>query len=444
MTLPLFNYSANGAKPRAPQRFKLSKTFDGASTLRASGLGPTAPYTCALAFNIEAPAYAIRVGFANPFNADSTISKATIWPSSTFADFPISTVDEGTVGNHTWVPTGGGTAAPLYFDNAGADLPWINTAGTQRAITLAANAANASNVAWPLTYKWSDFVPLVDLPRADGGAGRILMLFLTMGTAAMCSWLMHTKDMYTDITANRGRTFYAMQPWLPSNGDFADNPAGSSAKYAAFFPTVIIQYLTLTPGYQLLVTGDSLSGGNPTPCSAIWRAAMDLSTSSGHPIEVASTWWGGTDSTVWVESTKNNYAAIQPSLFVPQALSHNDNVTVSGQQMVLAKLLSLAHVMNAVSNTPTVFTIPGLVTNADGGVLLQNGFYDIVGRLKDAAQSGNIGLYDGTTKLSNYSGGAPWDYIPGVSTDNVHPSTFGCELGVADATAALRLALGLT
>ena len=113
--------SASAIQNLAPRRTRLTKTFGGGVILKAAGLTGIVPYTFLYVVPIEAPCYAARVGFLNPFNVNMTIAKLRFYPTDTYTGCAAAQV-AGTSNQFVTI-TGAGISAIGYFDNTGSDLP---------------------------------------------------------------------------------------------------------------------------------------------------------------------------------------------------------------------------------------------------------------------------------------------------------------------------------
>lgn len=420
--------SVSSALRLAPRRTRLTQTFGSGVTAKTATPGANAPLTYFMAVPIEAPCYAARIGMLNPFNVAMTISKASIYPSDSYSLCDTMLSVNG-ASNTLVVPTGGATGNPLYFDNAGADLDNINTAGTLRSITLAADATNASNVPKAATIQWSDFVPCVSIPRADGGTLHLLFIYVTISTAGSSVGLANFGVHAVDAVAARNRKHYTGIAWTNST-DFADNPTGTGYKVLAQNPVFALQYLTAAPGIQIVGNGDSQASAPTTDqfSTPVWRAAADLSTPS-LPVAFASTAWGGTAAAVYSRLLDLNAAALKPSLVSYQPISRNDAYTVAGLEVLIAKALSLGERFSSNLGTRLIYQGATPTPSADGNGT-QTGAYTTIRALLAALQtSSGVPVYDEAAVLGNVA--SPWLFASAsYSDDNTHVNSVGAELVV--------------
>jgi hypothetical protein len=428
----------------APRRTRLAKTLgSGCSYSAAYPNGTTITFLHIVP--IEADCYAVRIGVANPFNADMAILKASVYPSSTYsvlsANSNAGLKDILHATQYTVVPTGGGLACPLYFDNAGADLPTINTAGTTRAFTMAANSANAANAKVSYTMQWSDFSPCTSIARTDGGTARLLFIYITVNSTAMAYSNILCGQANADSLAVRGRYVWTGAAWTTGT-DFADNPTGTGFKQWALAPLLAVQYLTASPGIQVVLNGDSLPAAPATDqySTPLMRAGYDLSSPT-MPIEVASLAFGATGSAVYDPLLRNNVAAIRPSIAAFSPNSRNDaaNLTAAATQVLMAKAMANADTFKAAYGTVPILNSAGCQPSIDGNSTLIAGFNDVQARMVACG----LPLINGPAVIGNNAGAAPWDYLAGYSDDNTHPNSAGAEAIVPQATAVLRQLIGL-
>jgi hypothetical protein len=423
----------------APRRSRLTQTFGSGVTAKTATPGANAPLTYFMAVPIEAPCYAARIGMLNPFNVAMTISKASIYPSDSYSLCDTMLSVNG-ASNTLVVPTGGATGNPLYFDNAGADLDNINTAGTLRSITLAADATNASNVPKAATIQWSDFVPCVSIPRADGGTLHLLFIYVTISTAGSSVGLANFGVHAVDAVAARNRKHYTGIAWTNST-DFADNPTGTGYKVLAQNPVFALQYLTAAPGIQIVGNGDSLAAAPTTDSfsTPLWRAAADLSTPS-LPVAFASLAWGGTAAAVYSRLLDLNAAAFKPSLVSYQPLSRNDTFTTPGLDLLLAKALALGERFSTSMGTRLIYQGAMPEPSADGNGTQTGAFTAMRALLAALAVQSDVPVFDGSAVLGNAT--SPWLYGNAAwSDDNTHPNSIGAELVVPLVKPILQRAL---
>jgi hypothetical protein len=338
------------------------------------------------------------------------------------------------------IPTGGVAGSPMFFDNEGKDVPWVNLAGTRRDITLAGDETNRENAPRAYVCKWSDFCPVTSIRQADDEQNRKPRLLFIYTTVSSLGCVTNTTD-FRGIGFNsdrhiapRGRFYYQGVSWH-GDADYADTPAEIRWKNCGFSPLMFIQYLSFTPGIQVVNTGDSLSGGNPQPANALWRACMGLSMPD-RPIEYATFSWPSARAAVWDVNMQNNADAVMPSIYIPQAHSYNDPLFASSQQKFLVTKSAMAAYLRSKYGTRMALYLPGLAPNADGIPVFQSGFEDIVARCRSLDAAGSVPFIDATQAIS-LSENTPWLYATGMSSDGIHPNSDGCEAVVPLASAAL-------
>lgn len=440
---------ALGAATNAPRRFRMTKTLRsgllGQTTI--TGISGGVPLTFMAAIPIEAPCYAVRLGFANIYTNDMVIQKAAVVPSDSYGLCPTMMAVQGG-SNTSVVPTGGAASSPIYFDNNGADVGTINASGSARGYTVAGDAGNTGGTAEAFTIKWSDFVPCTSIPRADGGTQHLLFIYVTISSNTISSsggGLSSSAQMWypynTDPLANRGRKIYTGVAWTGS-ADFADNPSGTGWKMTTVHPLFSIQYLTANPGVQVLLNGDSLSASptNDGYSSPLMRAAYDLSTLQV-PVEVASMAWGGTASPVYEVMLRNNVAAIRPSVVAYQPLSRNDGSSAATMQTLLAKAIANADTFRQAYGTAAILNSAGCQPSFRGNATAIAAFQDMRTRMASIAAASGIPLIDAPSVIGRPT--EPWMYIDGLSDDNTHPNYQGVELVVPQARDTLKFISGI-
>lgn len=425
----------------APRRNRLTKTLGSGLTAKTDYPGASAPLTFLHIIPIEAPCYAVRLGFANCFNMAMTITKASVYPSDSYgvlADNDNAGLKDGKLATlYKVVPTGHADGSRVYFDHAGADVGTIGVGGNQRSLTLAADRMNAENHRQAFTIQWSDFTPCTSIPRADGGAQHLLFVYVTVGSSSMvqCATA-NFSATNADPVAHRGRYFWSGCAQI-SGVDYADSPGETLFKPWRIAPLFAIQYLTTSMGIQGVLNGESLTAspaddGFSTP---LHRAAWDLSTPD-LPVEIASMAWGGTGSACYEVMLRNNMAALRGSFVAYQPMSRNDWFTTAGLQLLLAKSLANADAFRASYGSAALWNIAGCIPTADGDVRQSHAFSDMRARLQALARSSGVPLIDAPAVIGLPD--LPWLYRDGMSDDGVHPNFAAAEAVVPLARAALR------
>jgi hypothetical protein len=397
---------------------------------------------------IEAPCYAVRLGFATGYNAATVIAKASVYPSDSYsvltANGNAALIDAGHDGpSYPVVPTGGAQGSRVYFDNEGQFNTTVNTSGTNRSFTIPAVVSNPNNTGQGFAVQWSDLVPCSSVPRADGGLKHLLFIYVTISSPDMTvpvwpqTWVMAGNP----LASRGGRYFWGgyAERW---NADFADNPTGTRFFPRGFMPLWAVQYLTANPGIQTVVTGDSQSEG-PTDdgfTTPLMRAGWDLST-PGLPIEYACMAWGGKPAAVYNAMLSNNMAALRPSIAAHQPLSRNDGWT--NMHMLLAASLAFADQMSVAYGTKTIWNMAGCECSAAKKSTSMAAFTDMRGRLLELAMNSGAAVIDTPSVIGNVANGAPWDYLPGYSNDASHINYAGAEALVPQARAILRKLIGI-
>ncbi len=424
----------------APCRHRLTKTLGSGLSAKPDLLGARAPLTFLHIVPIEAPCYAVRLGFANCFDFTMTIAKASVYASDSYGvlgeNDNAGLKDGETSTSYRIVPTGNAVGCRAHFDHTGADVGTINQDGAQRSLTLGGNPANSDNRPAPFTIQWSDFTPCTSIPRADGGTQHLLFVYVTVASSSMVHAATgNVAATNADKVAHRGRHI-----WLGhaanTGTDYADLPTESAFRPWPLAPLFAVQYLTASLGIQGVLSGDSLTAAPTDDCftTPLHRAAWDLSTPD-QPIEIASMAWGGTNSACYETMLRNNMAALRGSFVSYQPLSRNDTFTAAGLQLLLAKALANADDFRMRYGTVPMWNIPGCTPSAHGISWQTHAFTDMRSRLQALARSSGMPLIDTPAVIGQPN--LPWLYRPGMSHDDTHPNFMAAEAVVPMARAAL-------
>ncbi|HEY1440779.1 MAG TPA: hypothetical protein VGF65_08060, partial [Mycobacterium sp.] len=338
------------------------------------------------------------------------------------------------------------TECKMYFDNGGAWVDQINTAGTARGFTVQGNPNSPNNNPQSYTIQWSDLVPCLTLPRSDGGTNPLLQIYLTIGTGTVnygyVNGLSGATIPYNALTApGLGNRFvFSAHAWSNAGTDWTDNPGGVGfLNTQTVVPALVVQYLTDAPGWNVLQIGDSISAsagsntagftGADTYSTPVMRACKLLSTPLA-PCEWASMAWGGTASAVYLEASRKNAAAMLPSAVVGQPVSRNDGSTLLIMEGLQAKYESYVGSLNKQMGTRLGYlgAFP-FTTTADGSVPIQTVLATMKNRLATTAVGctpsvgspvcPTIPVLDPIPVLSRaVLGGNFWDYLAVQSTAN--------------------------
>lgn len=437
-----------GARPAiaAPRRNRLTKTLGSGTFAKTAFPGPLAPLTFLHVVPIEAPCYAVRLGFANCYDMQMTIAKASVYPSDSYGALAegnnAGLKDCSLANTYLVAPTGNATGCHVYFDHGGTDDGTISAGGSQRSYALAADRANDVNRPKAFTVQWSDFAPCTSIPRADGGGQHLLFIYVTISSATMVqgSTGIFAKTN-ADPVAHRGRYFWTGHASI-TGADYADNPTGTTFRSRVIAPLFAIQYLTTGMGIQGVLNGDSLTS-TPTNdwfSTPLHRAGWDLSTPD-LPIEMASMAWGSTGSGGYEVMLRNNMSALRGSFVSYQPISRNDTFTAAGLQLLLAKALANVDAFRANYGSAAMWNIAGCVPSADGNARQVQAFTDMRSRLQALARSSAMPLIDAPAAIGRTD--MPWLYCDGMSDDNTHTNFAAAEAVVPMAKAALCQLIGL-
>jgi hypothetical protein len=429
-------------RPRAfaPRRYRLTKNLSGTLTPRI-GIDDPALSTWLFIVPIEAHCHAVRLGFANPYGFTQTIVKASVYPSDSYSYAAAALMKPNTEVK----PTGEAPPTRIGWElGSGSDVSAINNRANVRGHILPGDASNRDNAARPYTIVWSDFCPCTSIARADGGTTPLLFIYVTLGGTDFVGGPTGIRAFNQDPAAVRGRAFYGLRATTLGR-DFADNPQGtrwSPLGEPPFAPALWVQYLTMTPGYQIVQVGDSLSAGpsNDSYSASLWRAAADLS-SLRLPIEFCNMAWAGTGTAVYDVTLATNATSLRPSILSAQPISRNDGFTTPSIQMLIARKLALLDALTPYG-TELIWNIPAC-SSLKGNAEQIGIFRAMRAQLRAVGESLGVPVIDGPSIIGNLADDAPWDYGPGYSDDNLHPNSACVEAVVGAATAALGQLTGL-
>jgi hypothetical protein len=311
----------------------------------------------------------------------------------------------------------------MYWDNQGADVDTINTAGVARSFSFTGPAANTGAGPYPISLQSSDFVACTSLPRADGGIPPLAFIYFTLGTTSTVygQGPPHMQTYNANVAPLLGNRYIFMgHAWNNGGADYADNPSGSGFTATPIAPLIELSYLTDTKGWNILQVGDSISTSPPDDSfsTPIYRACKLLSTPQA-PCEWSSVAWGGTASPIYDESLRNNIQILQPSAIVGQPISRNDGATLAAYQMLMAKFLSYTATADARLGLYGLFPF---TTTADSSAQVQADDATMRARLLAISKTCQpntggqtcpmIPVLDGAKYLSReVLGGNAWDYL---------------------------------
>jgi len=398
---------------------------------------------------LESHCCAARLGFANPFAEPMPIIGASIYPSASYNPVP----DARVAGTSIGTPSGGRPGTTVLFDRVGLDSTWINTTGEARGLILPGDPANRDNRARAFTITWSDWVPIRSVPRTDGRAQPLLFVYVALASGSM-STAGFGPDPFVHATSPgcRGRVAVSLKSDRP--GDWTANPAGSAWRGATpapqgggsqwgLSPLLCLQYLSVVPGIQGVISGDSLMSGPGGPhgdafSAAPIRAAYDLSSPS-LPVCMAHLACGGAASSVYNDTLWRNMDALRPSFLVLQPLSRNDGMEQSRLDALFARLLATADRAATEHGASTMFQgaypIPSVDPTVAGHGAELAAWQDIRLMLADMAAAG-VPVYDAAGVMGEPA--APWRYASACSDDGTHPNDHATELATPIARALLE------
>ncbi len=387
---------------------------------------------------LESHCFAVRLGFANPFAKPMGIVSASIQPSCGYNPVAGSIVP----GTSTGHATGGAPRSKVFFDDRGQDGQRINATGTITGITLQGPAENDRGGPYPFVIDWSDWAPIRSIPCRDGGQNPLLYVYVATRAGPMATvGFVPDPFQYAASAGCRGRVPVNLRS--ERSGDWTDDPAGTAwgggipapvgnGSQAGYSPLFCLQYMSVIPGIQGIVSGDSLmagpGGGGAAFAGPAIRAAYDLSTLFD-PICVAHMACGGAVSSVYHQSLLSNLAAIKPSFLVLQPLSRNDGMNDASLAALSARLSAAGAMAKSNFGTRTMyqgaFPIPSVDPREGGSASQVETWQAVRSDLAVRSKHGEL-VYDGASVIGDAA--APWRYQAGCSDDNTHPNEGGIEL----------------
>ena len=284
-------------------------------------------------------------------------------------------------------------------------------------------------------------MPVTSIPRDDGGTQHLLFVYVTIGAgnqvSATPNW-----SQFNGTAIYRGRDHYGL--WAKEEGiDCSPTPAGvawrnigsvrnAHGAWPSFWTSFFcIQYLSPTPGIQVVSAGDSLAVSPTTDSFAtpVWQACMDISNLST-PIAFASLAAPGWSSTKYLTHLRMNEKSLRPSIVALQPYSRDDGNTPAALRASLAACLATFEAMSSPC-CQMFWAMLGLEpiweTNPDG----QNAFLEIQARLSRMVSNGGAPVVDASQAISELvrsGSGNPWNYGVGLSDDGTHPNMAGSSL----------------
>lgn len=282
----------------------------------------------------------------------------------------------------------------------------------------------------------SDFMPINSVPRADGGTRPLLLLRVHHDGATTGSHTFCQRDFapwHTASTNNRGR--------LMDVGTFAGNAVGTLSNTIA----VSVRSFLMYPIYRyrsnvvtVACVGDSISQGLGSASGLDnWckRACADVSTIA-RPVVPMNMGMSGSTTTTFLSHAKTVFPLAKPTIAFYSPFSPNDAIgTTRGVMDAMARLADFA----AFCKTNGIVLV--VSTPVPHGTIGVNEQYRVA--IRDAVRAmGNSGQFivaDFTSVTS--AGGSPETWLPGLNSDNLHPSDAGYEAMAGVAKQAIIKAL---
>lgn len=368
--------NARGETMKAPRRTLLSLN------MRSSEMHPVeVPQlaTFMMTVPLETAATALRIGLANtgpnPYRVESVAcAQANEW---------IAAPQPG------WV----------HFRFAGA--AGVTVPGNR------VNATGAGNVPAIIWSDWTDYRTQPASPRPQ----LVFRALLPPGTAMMAvpagpgmlSW-----PTPSEPSRLKAQAFVA--------GDFVTNPAQPvpDGEPVPFTPVYVVQYRAATPGFQLVIGGDSHLAMNNT--FAQW-AATELSTPAA-PISVWNTAWSGQPSNTFWPALDEAIDLAPPSITVIQGWTANDGMTPAGDEAYLNRVKESAARTIAAGGVPVI--VKGLPRNLFGKPELTS--WQRINSQLDTLLPGAL-VFDPLPYIEDPT--RPGEWAPGMSNDAIHPNGKG-------------------
>lgn len=400
---------------------------------------------------LESHCFAVRLGFANPFAEPMPIMAASVVPSDSYHPVPGATVP----GTSQGVATGDAAGVRVSFDSGGLDGSRIVASGQSKGLIISGDPHNRDNETRAFTLFWSDWVPVRSIPRRDGGSNPLLFIYVALQQGSMSTAGFSYPFTFCGSSASRNRSVVSLRS--DQGGEWTEHPCGTywsgatpapsgNGSQWGLSPLFCLQYLSVVPGIQGVISGDSLMSGpggehGDSFSAAPIRAAYDLSGLS-RPICVAHMACGGTGSQVYNEALLRNIDALRPSFLVLQPLSRNDGMVQPMLDLLLAKLLATSDLADAEYGARTIYQgaypIPSVDPSNGGSDAQIAAWHNIRGILNTMAEGGTP-VYDGASIIGDVS--APWIYGRGLSDDGTHPNEIATEMLTPNVRRLLELML---
>lgn len=226
--------------------------------------------------------------------------------------------------NNTGAATAAAPSNTEAVSPAGAALIQAGFEGAATGTLSAAPDASNQCPSWTPT----DWVPIKNIARSDGGTFPLLDLVLTYPAGATASMAYTGASNSAWALWGRDDLFSAGRVWRVwmDDGDGIASPAGfTNATTSPAFVPVIVQYRSKTRGVSLVAFGDSIIDAHNVTYPGngfLWQAAIAMSSAS-RPVELCSMCAPGATTLQQMERAEMVLPLLKPSVMFVQSASVN-------------------------------------------------------------------------------------------------------------------------
>jgi hypothetical protein len=308
------------------------------STLRSwhpkaneNGAAPAAINTFSTQWGLESGFDMVRLVYNSPSATGYTIVKAAVYPSSAIGD-GFSPLNAAGAADYTM-------GVPITFNNLGADVAPEDQAvfGTGAAsLAVPGNAGSLNRT----PFYYSDWAMVSSLDLTDGSALPLLITrHLTDAAGTYQTVVMPLPTAWNAVAQGR-----VMTSFFGSGDRVGSTMAGGSGISQDVTP-IGIQFVTRTPGFSVLLVGDSLTegaGSSTKVHSWGYLSALALSTPT-RPISVWNQGWQGQQSAdFWVNGIVA-FKACKPDVVTIAVWTPNDGLSQAGADISWAHCMAFAN-----------------------------------------------------------------------------------------------------
>ena len=379
---------ARGRPAKAPRRTTLSVNMR-SDEQRVVQIPELTTYMATLP--LETGATSLRIGLANTTPHPYRIDGICVCESA------------------EWIPSGPPGWAYFSFSGAGggASRP---PAMAPAAVTVPGNTVNATGAHNVPTIIWSDWMDF----RTTSGAQRPQLLFRSLLPAQLAILAFPAGPGLVSPPLPDQFERLIAQASVP--GDFVTNPNQPLPQTTPVphSPVYVIQYRATTPGFQLIIGGDSHLAMSNTFAQL---AATHLSTPE-RPISVWNTAWSAQASKTFWPALDQAIDLAPPSITVIQGWTANDGMTPAGDQAYLPRVKESAERTIAAGGIPII--VKNLPRHLFGNPELTS--WQSIHQQLDTLVPGAL-IFDPLPYVEDPQ--APGNWIARLSNDGVHPNGWG-------------------